>query len=1283
MYEPGETEFKFPSSQFAKNPSVKKIPIDISNISSQNVDVETHCGSFSFNNNGSVLDNRFIIWKSEGSNLFLQEYSTQRDLKFSSLCINVSPSVIIPGSQVTFINNILTITIPTQFSVQSLDLSLSEDMVGELKHVSVLKFFSTEEYVYKKLYNLKNQECAVKACVSTVSSSSSFIIAFLNIKNEAIVVRMIKNGTLYSKIDEFNLNSTKILEYFSRSTDDKKIFDLHTISTPEDNYIVTLHNNGIIKLWSCNSMNEIGRLSICDYFQTPLQNINKIYIKAATLNNENFAVIFVRSIQEKSFIGLFSISSDGFDFCCQSFIVSESLDHQDFIVFPVGETFDLGINLCILSKKSNTFTIDNDIPIRQPYIIEKCRINTKIPSETCRAKVIIPVTNPYDVPFLNDIIMEGESMEHTSFYKRIIFDKEVFSEDIVQKAVAINCKMNKKDVPLDDYLAIKAVIKNYTKSPKFKQEIIGTPNQKRLGSSLALSNNDIGVLNFWKKLLLSCYELQYCSNEAISLWKAENVGLFGAILPNQLTIVQNSDHILSNIIIDILKKNGIDNTPFSQIMKDINLQRKNIKAVNVIERSVNVKYLEVLCNELINSLCHLTVKPFELTNSVSTSNYIESTFTVELLSLVLRSLIGGRTYFTSRLLNIDQCIPKCQGKKVVNESEDMKRQLEQIKDLYGVLFRTLTLPFHNTSGCHAPSITLSTSFFKYLQKYQPKLVTKPLSFKNMKSYQTFIQLIINATVCSIYPASLNPVFLKYFIIEDKFEYLVEFIEKCNNQTPELKHTNLLCKGLAFVIGKNIDGALTNIIHALEGIAVKDLALNNLLRQFVIGEPHDDDFSYGEAILLLIKFFTSKSLYEISIKLGRHAIGSGKIVQEQLSSIYNALFLVYICNQDFLPALDCIRNITNDEERSTSLRQIIGILLQNNNRKIFLSLSTGNLAVTIMDYLEQIASDSDDLSSGEYYLFNVAFMTRRTKYLRAAYNMYHYASKLNQNMNSWQQLQKRCKALSEAKHLLSLSLEEKYLNISKDLSIIYSRHLLNTIKVTEEDIMKELLLSEARLALMDAYQTSSIPPEDKSILESELIRHNLFDMAWSIITYFKSSTKDFFKTVTEQCIFVDSTDSQGIPLWVSHNIKNLKDCLEMEGRHYMILKCYLEQHLASNNYDFEALRTILYVFLQYSWPAPSWLVEEFTRRNTPEYVRCLLEYNEIKLAYDTLLPTISKATQEIGVHKKHNPILPFSVIEQFLYFARKSNFSSAVNDIESKINDYFKKIKTVQAALKLY
>uniref|UniRef100_A0A0K0FSX1 Transposase n=1 Tax=Strongyloides venezuelensis TaxID=75913 RepID=A0A0K0FSX1_STRVS len=122
------------------------------------------------------------------------------------------------------------------------------------------------------------------------------------------------------------------------------------------------------------------------------------------------------------------------------------------------------------------------------------------------------------------------------------------------------------------------------------------------------------------------------------------------------------------------------------------------------------------------------------------------------------------------------------------------------------------------------------------------------------------------------------------------------------------------------------------------------------------------------------------------------------------------------------------------------------------------------------------------------------MAKRIKYLRLAYNMYHYSCKLGQSVDSWQQLQRRYKVLSEAKHLLSLSLEEKHFNLKEDHSVTYSGHCFNTYKVTGEDIMKQLMLSEARLALMDIYQTNSLPPEDKYILEKELVNHNLFDMA---------------------------------------------------------------------------------------------------------------------------------------------------------------------------------------------
>uniref|UniRef100_A0A0N5BRJ2 Nucleoporin_N domain-containing protein n=1 Tax=Strongyloides papillosus TaxID=174720 RepID=A0A0N5BRJ2_STREA len=281
MYEFSSTEFKFPSSEFAKNPQIKKIPIDISNISAQNVDVDSYCDSFTFPNMGSVLDNRFIVWKSEGSNLYLQEYSTERDLKSSSLCINVAPSVIVPGTQISFSQNCLTLTIVTQFAICSLDLPLSEDMVDELKCTSALHYFYiSSENVLKRVYNFKNQAAfAVKACVASPSGFSPHVVVCLNVKNEVIVIKVPKAGVPNGKVEETNLSSTGFLEYFTRPTENKKVVDLHAISTSEDTYVLTLHNEAMVKLWSTNSCTVVDRINVCEYFRTSLSSINNIYIK--------------------------------------------------------------------------------------------------------------------------------------------------------------------------------------------------------------------------------------------------------------------------------------------------------------------------------------------------------------------------------------------------------------------------------------------------------------------------------------------------------------------------------------------------------------------------------------------------------------------------------------------------------------------------------------------------------------------------------------------------------------------------------------------------------------------------------------------------------------------------------------------------------------------------------------------------------------------------------------------------------------------------------------------
>uniref|UniRef100_A0AC35U0S7 Mic1 domain-containing protein n=1 Tax=Rhabditophanes sp. KR3021 TaxID=114890 RepID=A0AC35U0S7_9BILA len=1278
MYPVSDFEVTFPEAAFSKTCRIIKKPIEVSFIAQQNVDVEPSTGCFTFPNNGTVLDDRFIIWRAEGSHLYLQEFSTRSKLADTKLCLNVSPSVIIPGTEIVFHGNIFTLTVPTQYAIQRTDVALNDSCAEFLRTRSILAMIANEDSsnVIRVQCNFKNIDGAVKASIISSLKTRYIWATILTVKNDVFIVKIPRIGVVGQLCEEINLKTTGLFGSLFRKNDEKaKIMDIALISTSDEEFIITLHKGNTLKLWLGNSMRECHELDIALDFGIGVDDISKIFIQTTDITSKKGLMVFVQTVEGKAIIGFLIIAGQSFEMlhkACVNFTPFEILDFK-LIAAEDGKRSDF--NLVVMSKRPHKFEKEGIYSFRQPYLIERCLINLENSYSVWPTTSVMPLSSAYEVPILRDIFFDGLTADEPGYYKKIVFSKEIFSYDVVQKAVAIICKKHLRDIPVNDYSALKDFIKGYIKSPKFKQENArGTPSI--IKSSASVSGHDPSVINFWKCLLLSCEELQYSANDSIGLWYSPDSKLFGAIQFNRLTVVQTADLCIKEIF-DRCREETVGSVEDTfQECSTVYLTEKKMSVENV-------KNLKILFKAFKSNSQLLKTQPGDLVNLVDTTPYIDSIFTSELLSSNLRHLIGARVLTLTQLYN---CCIYLRSK--TNDLSDMDsspdNDLMYLANTYRILYNGLNKSvqsFYNTNI--GSEVSLATSFFEFAQS---KHLTMPSKFQPSEgtlNYSKYSKDVIYSTMSLMYPASLCPVFIQFFVSTDKFEYLIEFIAECHKDTPELQYTYLMSLALSHASSKKVAKAYDCILQALVGIEKNDVALNNLLNMFTEDGSTSELYTLPETLFILIQYFTRKNNLDLAVEIGRYAVSMKDRLGEVATKILVALFRVHLIKKDFASSFECIRNIDKEEEQKVCLRQFIHILLEKDNRHMFFSLQASNLFGMVLEILESRAMDSEALVSGDLYEFNCAYMCKRVKYLRAAYNMYYYASILAMNLTTFEQLEKRCRALGVVKRLLSMSPKENYLKINHDLPFIYTRSYDNSIIVSEDDVMKELLLSEARIALMEAYATNMVPPDDPAIILNDLIKYNLFDMAWSIICFFKSCPKNFFETVVYECLVAEQLPNNKPPVWIEHNKKNINNCLDMNKRHYSILRSYLDQHFAAHPCDASVVVCVSHGFLSHNKPLPEWLHVKFVDINLPEYVRCLLEYDEIELAYTTLYENVEKAIKELSLTRKQNPILPYTVIDQFLYLAKEQKkYEEHRSTMTIKVKEYFKKVGTIQKAIKL-
>ncbi|KAI6188291.1 Nucleoporin Nup120/160 family-containing protein [Aphelenchoides besseyi] len=146
-------------------------------------------GSFSFPDDGFGFYNRVL--RTEGSRIHFNEISATRDVNAPSLCIDLRPSMIIPGSSMFFHRGILVIIIPTHFALHRLSIRIGGDGERNSSNRSVLSYFPRDDEFanYYDHYYMPNGITISRVAISADYRDDTLALVANN-KAQLSVVRM-------------------------------------------------------------------------------------------------------------------------------------------------------------------------------------------------------------------------------------------------------------------------------------------------------------------------------------------------------------------------------------------------------------------------------------------------------------------------------------------------------------------------------------------------------------------------------------------------------------------------------------------------------------------------------------------------------------------------------------------------------------------------------------------------------------------------------------------------------------------------------------------------------------------------------------------------------------------------------------------------------------------------------------------------------------------------------------------------------------------------------------
>ncbi|VDO59059.1 unnamed protein product [Onchocerca flexuosa] len=125
--------------------------------------------------------------RSNRSSLLLEERSVERSLDFASLCLNFSPTNVIPGTQFSFAHDKLVLLVPTQNTLYRFIFEIGIRKKNEVQ--AVLKLSEDQAFLYNyDSYELTSSRSACRASIVHADNGTSALYSLAD--GQIILVQM-------------------------------------------------------------------------------------------------------------------------------------------------------------------------------------------------------------------------------------------------------------------------------------------------------------------------------------------------------------------------------------------------------------------------------------------------------------------------------------------------------------------------------------------------------------------------------------------------------------------------------------------------------------------------------------------------------------------------------------------------------------------------------------------------------------------------------------------------------------------------------------------------------------------------------------------------------------------------------------------------------------------------------------------------------------------------------------------------------------------------------------
>ncbi|XP_040564442.1 nuclear pore complex protein Nup160 [Lepeophtheirus salmonis] len=585
------------------------------------------------------------------------------------------------------------------------------------------------------------------------------------------------------------------------------------------------------------------------------------------------------------------------------------------------------------------------------------------------------------------------------------------------------------------------------------------------------------------------------------------------------------------------------------------------------------------------------------------------------------------------------------------------------------------------------SLTLAELFLNGPGRKARSLLTSDTV--SSKPWHSVLLPLVNISAQLLWPKCAVATLPEFLLSACQYMQIQEYTRLLSTWCDWNSHSRLYLLGAALLYMGEPEKACDWMIQAAGGITSDPFLYSQLFK-------NDNDVDQERLIVLyflkVIQQFEQCGYSDFVIKLAETAMAICDQNDPDRATLCYILFSYHLKLGHNDEAYDAMVANPDKSRRKDSLRQFVVTLF---DRKQLRQLACYPF-IDMLEELEMIIESrarSVDLTVNNYYDFLYSFHVMKDNYRKAAYVMYECGMRLGTEVFTKNGLKKQIQCYLSSINCLKL-VNQDYAWIIKPVlaspyqsaspkhdvdgqEIILSDHLKPKLEVLEmKDIKKEFELSCARLKLLNKDISYARPGLSPGETVSVLIASNLFEDAIQISSLFNLDFRPIVEGLASRCVRLSQIKNESAWDWIAENNPSGADvrsgsCVDAAWKLLQNIVERLESRGMTSIHKAIVMRLFSLGAL-----IPTWIVNEYKKRNTAELLRLYLIHGYLEdaayLAIEYVNAVLGKGKEYFGIESmleaNSAPVwLPYTALDHLLLELREHSSDEVYKKLYEEVH----------------